>query len=486
MTERFIEEETSTKITSITPEFLPPKDKIKELYERLLSTQPGWSLLHDHNLIRPSKRGIKVTSSGWEDWIPAVHTLLGDEDFVSSRKPKKYLEGLVSKYSVMGTALHELSALTSLINFEKIHPNEISKAFPTYKELALLPYVDSLSDAYGLSLFDIWEKFRDHPGLMHLIDEEEKLIIKEFDIPFSDELQEEILIRRGPEVYEAGCKMIPFFLSQKHDGEDDRVYLETGTIFNWDKLSLKGDTRVQIVNRFDGIYSRRSGKGKAIQVFVDFLDLKTGRPQMDYVHCFQALNMHFMAGHFMDNIMRKGLCYRNKKGWYATKSERLVPYHTNYDFSHIYFDTATGAVTNIPVKIDYQSEEGQLFLEWVGFYSDAFNALRNQIEPYLRTGQLPEFSKNVYTQNELPLFHEDKTYQEEYENHHYYIDSTVSSNKPCRVCGRRPTHETCEFKTNLGGLKSRISIRQDCEQHFAFDYRTVNVDNRALVFPLKK
>lgn len=486
MTERVLVEGGPSRITSITPEFLPPEDKIKELYGKLLDTQQGWTLLHDTNLVQHKKRGVRVTSSGWEDWIPAVHAILKDGDFNFERKPRRRLESLVtSKFSVMGTALHELSALTSLINFGKLNPSEISKAFPTYKELALIPYVDALTDAYGVGLYDIWEKFRDHPGLMDLIDEEEKLLIKEFDIPLSEELQEELSIRRGPEVYDAGCKLIPFFLSQTPK-DDDRVYLETGTVFNWDKLSLQGDTRVQILNRFDDIYSHIEGKGKAKQFFVEFSDLKTGVPQMDYSHCFQALVMHFMAGHFMDNVMRKGLCYRNSKGWYSTKSNYLVPYHTNYNFSHIYFDTTTGAVTNIPIKIDYQSEDGQRFLKWISFYSDAFNALRDEIQEYLVTGQLPEFSRDVYTQHELPLFRERESSQEKYEGPYYYINSTITSDEPCYVCGETPTKETSELKTDMGGLKSRISVRRDCKHHWAFDCQTINVDSRALVFPSKR
>src|SRR5258708_25596745 len=117
-----VKKETKNDVT-ITPDFLPSEEKLRWLSEQLLRTQQGYNLLHprNKNLIPPSKRGTKISTSAFEDRINAVHLLLQDKDFVypahRSRPQEKFAS---SKYSVTGTALHQLSNLAGLINYGKL------------------------------------------------------------------------------------------------------------------------------------------------------------------------------------------------------------------------------------------------------------------------------------------------------------------------------------------------------------------------------
>jgi hypothetical protein len=497
-------EQKVKKEASITPDYLFSEDKRQELSEKLLRTQRGYDLLHPKNkdLIVPSMRGKKMPTSSLEDWIPATHLLLGDRDFPYPEERKSTREKLaVSKYSVIGIALHQLSDLTGLINHGKFEEKSILAAFPTYSRKSLLPYIDALSDSKGLSLFDIWDKFRTHPGHMNLIKDEKAWIINEFpEIELSRELQEELAIRKGPEVYEAGCKLIPHLLVEDTE-EDVNTYYESGVITNWDTLSPDGNTRLQAVQRNDCVYSYVDENG--IQV-IKIVDIKTGKVQRDYTHLFQASFMHFDDGHFVDNVMKKGLCPRRKEKkkerekdrnpWYTPRTiDYIAPWHSNYSLDYIHFDIKTGEVKIIPVDTNYRDENGRRFLKWVAFYSDAFNALREQIEYYLQTGEvLDVFPKRIFTQNELPMtsgvvvdfsnLPSARPKPEKKIEQYFRIGNTVDSKDfACPHCGS-PATETYvkEVKSHFKGVtNSFLYVRYTCKTNE--NHTNYLEDNRKVV-----
>lgn len=448
-------EQTPAKDFSITPEILPPEEKLKWLREQLLRTQEGYLLLHPNNkdLIPPSKRAKRVTMSELEDWIPAVHLLLQDPDFdydfhFKSRKRKLTERFSTSKFSVKGSALHELFDLTGLINSGKMEPKPIIKSLPNYPEKSLAAHIDTLSDSSGLSLFDIWDKFRTHPALTKFLENENQWIIQEFpEIPLSEELQQELATRRGPEVFEAGCKLIPGFMKENPQ-LGANTYYETSTLNNWSTLSLEGNTRVQIPQRNDCVYSYMDEEGNIV---IKFLEVKTGKIQEDFAHQLQALIMHFNDGHFVDNVMKKGHCPRprpknekekNNENWYKRKMNYITPVSSNYSLEYLYFDEKTGTVTHIPVLIDYHNPQGKLFLKWLAFYSDAFNALKDKIKYYLQTGDTPQvFPTNniIYTQNELFSF--DGSYTT------IYLDNIPPQSKPQPTAYSGPKYKPGEPRT---------------------------------------
>lgn len=492
-------EEKKVEPAPITPDFLPPESKINELYYRLYNTPSGRRFLQDKTLVGHSKRGTKVPTSGWENSIPAVHLILGDKDPEIVPNNFKELEKTdLSKYSVIGTALHELSALTGLINFGRLQPYQIQKSFPTYKVKSLTPYTDALNNSQGLSIFEIWKNFRTHPALTKLIDDEDKWIIQEFpEIPLSKGLKYELSVRKSKDVLEAGYKLIPYLLSEKVWPESN-IYFETGSVFNWEYLS-ENDSRVQIPNRYDSIHTYMKGG----YIHIVFSDIKTGKPKLDYANKFQALLMDFMAGHLTKNRIREGKIIRKavdkEEGWLFPKSKSINHKKRNYEFVHNYFNTKTGEFKTVPIIIDYSSEKGELFLKWLAFYSDAFNALKTELKDYLQIGILPQFSGNAHTQEHFPQIYQLGGNQitidlsnippsrpkpeKQYEGSFYEIGGKPrNSNEICDRCRAIMSESYIKLGRDLGGQKQRVLVRYECslnKNHYETEW--IAVDKRGII-----
>src|SRR5581483_5704396 len=80
----------------------------------------------------------------------------------------------------------------------------------------------------------------------------------------------------------------------------------------------------------------------------------------------------------------------------------ILPHEKEISFQFGYFNKNSGDIAYVPVIQNYKSREGELFLSWLAFYSDATNALKKELSEFLKYDKPIDKKTLRYYQPELP------------------------------------------------------------------------------------
>ncbi len=433
MGERLVGTEFKEKTyDKITPELLLPRSKLVELRELLHETS-GWRKLKK---AKYESKGIRLSIADLDVAIPFVHYMLG----INGIRLRSRFTGRSNRFSTTELELHHASSLFDLLKNGKTDAEEILNSFPNSSTEEVAPFIDALS-LKNQAIEDIWGKFQKRAGV------------------------------EGNKNFALGIHLANN--SSELCTNDGNSYYDAAGVFNFGEFPGECGTRIQLTSQFGRIVSRPYYNGNLYRH--NFSQLTT-RDDIGHVATFQALTKDLLAGHLINCFSSNGNLKRIAEPYVAYGIKRLFPRHSDYSFSYKHFNTTSYSITDVPVEMDGCGDQGLYFFrEWLGFYSDAFNAYKNELRKYLTDGTVPEVSS---IQHVLPLIFNDcnDTYvdlsnlppaspkkEKIPEEPHYTIGESMASEN-CPTCAL-PMTQYCEVKTDMGGNLVILRIQLYCQGH---------------------
>ena len=456
--------------TEIWLDFSTSEQRLEQLQKKLYATQQWKDFSHLPHEVRTVRMSLSDLT---EKAIPFIETLLEDSEIERSDKTPVNTN---NKPAIVGIALHEALSLFDLWRSGTVTDDAIDKTFPTQSMELIVPFIEAIKEKGDMGIREVWRKLHTDA---RLVDRTQYLLSQEFDrLPFSIEKQEELKVRSSEEVYNAGVK-----LSENLGGdleENIEHCSEALCIFNFVRLSLYGDSRIQIPVRFDEIMWEKINKR-----FVrhHFFDLKTGRNKNTWSQQFQYCLMEFLAGHFIDQFMVGGEVPNTSKCLVSKPIKTITPSEHEYTFEYGFFDKTSGNISRLPVSINYNNRQGELFLAWLAFYSDACCAFKDILKQHIKNDVPIDRSILAYRQPDLvsTLNHGEAYTSFEYPSSHYAINVESIAEENCPVCAMKLT-QFCTVKRDIGGDLVDIIVQQYCQgHHFTSDPMRVAKDTLVFV-----
>lgn len=449
MAERLVESEPQEKVyTKITPDHLLPRNRLIELKDRLHET-PQWRKLQ---FAEYDQRGIRLSIGDLVVVVPLVHYLLGMNDIAL----RKNFKGRKNRFLTTELQLHNASSLFDLLRRGKTNEEEVLNSFPNSSDKEVHPFVDALSLG-DQGVEDVWKRFQKNSGV-------------EDNQNFG----------------------LGIHLANSPSGEVNRNtndYYDAAGVFNFGKFPGEQDTRIQFTVQFGKVESTPSLQGNTYRY--NFSELTT-RSDIDHAVVFQALTRSYLAGYFRDRFFDGGILERTAEPYIAYGVNGLTQKCSDQELVHRHFDTISYSITNIPVQIDHYGDGGVYFIrQWLGFYSDAFNAFKKELRKYLTDGTVPEISG---IQRELPFVFDDgrSTYidlsnippagpkkENPCEVPLYIVGESFAKEK-CPTCHQSMT-QYCQPRVDMGGDWIKIRVQLVCQGHF-FSSKDMNVKREYLKY----
>ena len=430
MVDRLEIEQQEKVYEKITPDLLLPRNKLTDLRERLRETS-AWKKL---TFAKYEERGIRLSLADLDAAVPFVHHMLG----VNGVNLRKGFTGRQNRYLTTEHQLHNASSLFDLLRRGRTNEEEILESFPNSPSEEVIPFVDALSQKDN-GIEDVWRQFQKSSGDM------------------------------DKENFGLGIQLAGNPLEQIVNGDNN--YYDVAGVFNFSEFPGEQGTRIQLTSRFGRVRSNRNHR-------FSFSELKVRNPaDIDHANVVQALTKSYLAGHFVDRFFDEGSLERIAEPYIAYGVKGLYPKYSDYELSYRHFNTKSYSLTNIPVEIDYHGDGGLYFLrQWLGFYSDAFNAYKKELRKYLKDGTIPE---RANIQHELPLVFDDvdrtifdfsnlppvSPKKEKTPEEPFYLVGKSMAEENCPTCAQ-PMTQYCGIRTDIGGPMVIIHLQLECHGHF--------------------
>jgi len=455
--------------------------KLQSLKDKLYAS-PQWKAFQHFNY---GARTIRLDlSTLTEKAIPWIHRVLEDDDFNFDANSVPSLERKDLKSAIMGNVLHEALSLFDLWRYAKLTNEQIDKSFPTQRADLILPFIDAMKKV-NLGIKEVWSEFHSD---QRLVDRQNYLLSEEFgELPLSSEKQNEIEMRASSEVFDTGLKLAE---SLALDTDPSITHSsEALGIFNFDQLSIYGNSRIQIPVRFDEILLEKTGKHR---IRYNFFDLKTGKRKDTWPQQIQYLLMEFLAGHFIDQFIKDDEIPNMGKGLISPRIKNTMPSNNEYTFEYGFFDQIKGKLSRIPIVVNYNNASGELFLEWLAFYSDAACALKVPLKDYIKNNT--PFNNDLLSHSQSELTLPTRNGGTIYNSHHvsegqkkkneykgpYYLEGKSESEVICETCGKHMT-QFVDRVTNLNGKKIDFWVQLYCSGHGNSSEWIRKIDSEALI-----
>lgn len=445
----------------ITPDILPSPEQVIEMRKNFESTLEYWNLIR-RVLIKD--RTIKLGLSTWERVVPEFDLMFrGDKQPQMNSQNSNFTK--TSEAAIIGTALHEAFIIHDLAlnNTGNLTREDILNSLPTYKKRLAELFAEALENGQGSSIVDVWASLQKETEFVRrMVDENSEWFGREIPqelrdpTPFLPSIEKELEVRQSSQAYEAATKLASA-QAQESTPKDTLNLFETGTVINFGVTSNKTQCRTQTPLRTDKMnISQRKGK----IVSAEISDLKTGKQTTDYAHQFQALLMHFLAGHAIDWI---NICGPNRRdGPYITKSKEELSHRIwNYTLAYNYFDMKTGETQSVKITMTPQ-ELTEVFIPLWELYREIAVAFKPQIVKFL-AGIIPHITPHYGSQPELPGFSEEASDNNTLDAPGILLDlSHLPPSKPRTIQTKCPLVGICD-DSREGRCHGNLQVTSDDE-----------------------